>query len=440
MTDNSAHTVIEAEVPSLNRSKRLASIALIIAVCSWLALMILAKVFPEYLWLFHILMLSAEAGVVGGLADWYAITVLFRNPFGKMPLPKLLRDHTEIIPRNKARIAESMGKFVQENFLSPTVVQNSLAKFDLSLASAQWLQQQQNSQKIVDVVQFGVPKIFEFVEQQQISNFIQDNSIQWLKSTKFNNLLSEMLRAVLDNDFHQEVLQRGLDMAHQWVKENPKRTYQLTEKLFSELGVGTLARGATWIGIDVQQRTINAFISKVEQILADPEHPWRMQIEQQARKVMEQLADPDSEISLKLNESKNKLLDSPQLVNFIGSSVAILCNAIKQDLEQENSGIASNLHAVIMQLGQNIERNQAVREVFNQRFSQIAVQLSSDYSDKVIRFISERIHEWDSHEMIDKIETEVGGDLHMIRVNGVVVGAFIGLCLGIFRAVVEHFI
>lgn len=102
--------------PSLQRSKRFATIALVMAVVIWLILMVVAKLVPEYVWLIHILMLAAEAGVVGGLADWYAITVLFRNPFGKIPIPKFLRDHTEIIPRNKARIAESMGRFVQENF------------------------------------------------------------------------------------------------------------------------------------------------------------------------------------------------------------------------------------------------------------------------------------------------------------------------------------
>lgn len=107
----------ETITPSLERSKRFATIALVIAVVIWLALMVSTKLLPEYVWLIHILMLSAEAGVVGGLADWYAITVLFRNPFGKLPIPKFLRDHTEIIPRNKARIAESMGRFVQENFL-----------------------------------------------------------------------------------------------------------------------------------------------------------------------------------------------------------------------------------------------------------------------------------------------------------------------------------
>ncbi|MCH4247739.1 MAG: DUF445 domain-containing protein [Acinetobacter populi] len=428
------------DVPNLNKSKRLATMALIIAVLCWIALMIAVKVLPEYAWLIHILMLSAEAGVVGGLADWYAITVLFRNPFGKLPLPKLLRDHTEIIPRNKARIAESMGRFVQENFLSPTIVRNSLAKTDISLSVGNWLSDAQNSQKIVEFVQYGVPKIFEFVGEQQISKFIQQNSVQWVKNTDINRISSEMLRAVLDNDFHQDVLQRGLDMAHQWVKTHPEQTYQITQRLFDELGVGKLAKGATFIGIDVQQRTINSFINKVEQILANPEHPYRQSIEQAARKLMHELANDESETSLRLNAGKNALLDSPQLLNFIGSSVAILCEAITHDLQQPQSGIAANLHAVIIQLGRNIEKNTAVREIFNERISSIATQLSADYSDKIITFISERIHEWDSTEMIDKIESEVGGDLHMIRVNGVVVGAFIGLVLGIIRALFENFI
>ncbi|WP_264177974.1 DUF445 domain-containing protein, partial [Pseudomonas putida] len=137
--------------------------------------MVLAKFWPEYAWIIHILMLSAEAGVVGGLADWYAITVLFRNPFGKIPIPKFLLDHTEIIPRNKTRIAESMGRFVQENFLSPQVVERSLNNTDLSLAIGQWLANPKNSNQIVQLIQQTVPKLFEFVSQEQIARFIQTN-------------------------------------------------------------------------------------------------------------------------------------------------------------------------------------------------------------------------------------------------------------------------
>lgn len=423
--------------PNLNRSKRYAMIALIMAVLAWLALMVAAKLLPEYVWLIHILMLSAEAGVVGGLADWYAITVLFRNPFGKIPIPKFLKDHTEIIPRNKARIAESMGRFVQENFLSPQVVERTLTSTDLSLAVGQWLANPKNNSQVTQVIQQTVPKIFEFVSQEQVGRFIQTNSVQWVRNTQINTLASEMIRAVLENDFHQDVLQRGLDLAHDWMTQHPEQTQELTQTLFKELGVWKLAKGASWIGIDVQKRTINSLIERVESMLADPEHPWRQKIESVGHDLMLQLADADSKASARLNSTKDALLDSPQVLNFISGAVVILCNAIREDLLKADSGIAQNLRIAIQQLGQNIVSNQDIRSLLNEKLSGIAINLSDQYSEKVILFISERIHEWDSREMIDKIENEVGGDLHMIRVNGVVVGAFIGLVLGIIRAVVD---
>jgi|LSQX01.1.fsa_nt_gb uncharacterized membrane-anchored protein YjiN (DUF445 family) len=423
--------------PSLQRSKRFATIALVIAVLTWLALMLTAKLLPEYTWLIHILMLSAEAGVVGGLADWYAITVLFRNPFGKMPIPKFLRDHTEIIPRNKDRIAESMGRFVQENFLSPQVVEKSLHSTDLSLAVGKWLANPQNNAQVTQVIQQTVPKIFEFVGQEQIGRFIQSNSVQWIRNTQVNHLASEMLRAVLENDFHQDVLQRGLDLAHDWMLKHPEKSRELTRQLFKELSVWKLAKGASWIGIDVQQRTIDSLLQRVESMLADPDHPWRQKIEDAGQQLMLQLADNNSSASLRLNNTKNTLLDSPPVLNFISGAVVILCNAIKEDLQKPDSGIAQNLRVAIQQVGENIIANTAVRQLLNEKMGAIAVNLSDQYSEKVIRFISERIHEWDSREMIGKIENEVGGDLHMIRVNGVVVGAFIGLGLGIIRALVE---
>ena len=440
MNTASDHTLASSSQhssPSLQRSKRFATIALVIAVLAWLALMLTAKLLPEYTWLIHILMLSAEAGVVGGLADWYAITVLFRNPFGKMPIPKFLRDHTEIIPRNKDRIAESMGRFVQENFLSPQVVQKSLHSTDLSLAVGKWLANPQNNAQVTQVIQQTVPKIFEFVGQEQIGRFIQSNSVQWVRNTQVNHLASEMLRAVLENDFHQDVLQHGLDLAHDWMLKHPEKSRELTRQLFKELGVWKLAKGASWIGIDVQQRTIDSLLQRVESMLADPEHPWRQKIEDAGQQLMLQLADNNSSASLRLNDTKNALLDSPQVLNFISGAVVILCNAIKEDLQKPDSGIAQNLRVAIQQVGENIIANTAVRQLLNEKMSTIAVNLSDQYSEKVIRFISERIHEWDSREMIGKIENEVGGDLHMIRVNGVVVGAFIGLGLGIIRALVE---
>ncbi|MEB3768316.1 DUF445 domain-containing protein [Acinetobacter sp. MD2] len=427
----------QPDSPNLQRSKRFASIALIIAIIAWLILIVSAKFFPQDTQLIHILMLGAEAGVVGGLADWYAITVLFRNPFGQLPIPRFLRDHTEIIPRNKARIAESMGRFVQENFLSPNVVQKTLAQTDLSMSLGKWLASPQNSQQVTLLMQQSLPKVFDFVGQEQIARFIQTNSVQWVRNTQINGLASEMLHAILDNDFHQDLLQHGLDMAHEWVIAHPEQMRDMTEKVFKELGVGKLAKGFHWIGIDIQQRSIDSLLIKVEAMLADPEHPWRQHIENYAHGLMHALADANSNASIRLNATKNALLESPQMLNFMSGAVVILCQAIKQDLEKTNSGIALNLRAAIELLGDNLIQNNDVRQLLNQRLSSAAIGFSDQYSNKVIRFISERIHEWDSTEMIAKIENEVGGDLHMIRVNGVVVGACIGLILGLIRAGLE---
>ena len=214
----------------------------------------------------------------------------------------------------------------------------------------------------------------------------------------------------------------------------------MTQKLFKELGVSRLAKGASWIGIDVEQRTIDSLLSKVESMLADPEHPIRQHIEDAANELKNQLADQNSPASLRLNETKNALLDSESVLNFMTGAVVILCDGIKSDLEKPDSGIAMNLRVAIQQVGENLIQNQSVRDLLNDRMSGIAVNLSDQYSEKVIGFISERIHEWDSREMIDKIESEVGGDLHMIRVNGVVVGAFIGLTLGVIRAIIDFVI
>ncbi|MBF7695264.1 DUF445 domain-containing protein [Acinetobacter rathckeae] len=425
-------------INSLQRSKRLATIALMMAVVAWVALMLSAKFFPQYSNILHILMLSAEAGVVGGLADWYAITVLFRNPFGQIPIPRFLRDHTEIIPRNKARIAESMGHFVQENFLSPQVVEKSLQHTNLSHSLGQWLQNPKNSGQITQVMQQILPKIFDFIEQEKIAQFIQSNSLQWLENTKVNQLASEMLHSILDNDFHEELLQQGLDSAHEWVLQHPTQVREITTTLFKELGILKLSKGASFLGIDMQQRTVDSFMEKLEQVLQDREHPWRQYVEQYGKSLMLELQQDHSTTSERLNHSKNALLNSPQLVNFMSSAVVILFNAIKSDLAKTDSGIAKNVQAAIETLGENLLQHQEVGALLNQRLSTLAVHFSDRYSDKVIRFISERIHEWDSTDMIAKIENEVGGDLHMIRVNGVIVGACIGLALGTVRALVDY--
>ncbi|MDF3031748.1 MAG: hypothetical protein K0R03_2306 [Moraxellaceae bacterium] len=423
--------------PALARSRMLATVALVTAALLWLVFLLLEKFFPQHDTLLGILALGAEAGVVGGLADWYAVTVLFRNPFGKLPLPALLREHTEIIPRNKARIAESMGKFVQENFMAPHILRKSMREMDASLALGDWLANEDNVKRISDVVQRVGPRLLQVFESKDIQAFLQENAIEWVKSTPMNQMASQVLRAVLENDFHHEALQLGLDSADKWVKAHPDKARDVARRIFEELGVGGLSRAAGWVGIDVQGRIIDTFLQQVETLLEDRAHPWRTGLEENAHDLMVTLGDDASDSAQRLNDFKNALVSSPAVVNFITSAVVILRDAVKNDLQKENSGLAANLRGALLRLGYHLQENQQVRNALNAEIEELAVVFADEYSDSIIRYVASRIHDWDTREMIAKIETEVGGDLHMIRVNGVVVGSFIGLLLGITKVLIE---
>ncbi len=423
-------------VPGLAQSRRLATLALLTACTVWVVSLLLKRLFPAFHLPLEILAMAAEAGVVGGLADWYAVTVLFHNPFGKLPLPRLLRDHTEIIPRNKTRIAESMGRFVQENFLAPAIVERSLKQMDLSLLAADWLNQQEHLDQIGSMIRRAGPRVIQVFESRDMEQFIQQNIVEWIRNTPLNQLSSEFLSAILDNDFHEEALQKALDAANRWVKANPDKAYALARRIFEELGVGGLARGASFIGIDIQQRIIDTLMTKVNAVLTEADHPWRKGFEGLATRWMIELRDPESSVSRRLNGAKDTLTHSEALINFMGTAIGILRNAVKHNLEQPDSSLARNIQDALQRLARHLQDNAAVREALNHEIITGAVIFTTDYSGDIIRYVSDRIHEWDTRDMIAKIESEVGGDLHMIRVNGVVVGAFIGLILGIIRAVI----
>ncbi|HEX4870474.1 MAG TPA: DUF445 domain-containing protein [Moraxellaceae bacterium] len=424
--------------PALARSRMLANTALISAALFWVVILVLEKLLPGHSVLLGILALGAEAGVVGGLADWYAVTVLFRNPFGRLPLPRLLREHTEIIPRNKARIAESMGRFVQENFMAPHILRKSLRETDISLAMGDWLAQEANVRRISDVVQRVGPRLLQVFESRDIQAFLQENAVEWVKTTPMHQMVSQVLRAVLENDFHHEALQLGLDSADKWVKANPQKAREVATRIFQELGVGGITRTASWIGIDVERRIIETFVQQVEALLEDRAHPWRLGLEENAHDLMVALQDPDHPSSQRLNAFKNALADSPAVVNFVTSAIMVLRDAVKADLQRDNSGLAANLRGALLRLGRHLQDNLHVRAALNAEIEDLAVVFADEYSDAIIRYVSSRIHDWDTREMIAKIETEVGGDLHMIRVNGVVVGSFIGLLLGVAKTLIEH--
>ncbi|MDE2420074.1 MAG: DUF445 domain-containing protein [Gammaproteobacteria bacterium] len=423
---------------NLTRNKRIATFLLVSMVVFWIILLLSSRQFPNYVGIIHILTLGAEAGVVGGLADWYAITVLFRDPFKHIWVPSFIREHTEIIPRNKARIAESMGRFVQENFLAPQIVRSKLEVIDMTLYVANWLSEPANARMLAGELKRLVPRFLKISQNEAISQFIQQSTIEWFSETPMNQAVSRTMKAVFDNKIHNDVIHLALSSADNWIHTNPQYAEEIIQKILDETGVfGHLSRGASVLGFDVKRNVVWGVLRTIRDLNTQPDHPIHLMLNHSIAQWMTALQDDDSEESKKLEALKQSLVQSPTVVAFGFHIYESIIQGIIDDLETRESAISNSLQGFMIRIGSQLKEDTQVRTALNLEIADFAEYAADRYADTVIQYISEQIHNWDTRDMIGKIESEVGGDLHMIRVNGVVVGFMIGILLGLVRFAID---
>jgi uncharacterized membrane-anchored protein YjiN (DUF445 family) len=423
---------------NLKRNKRIATFLLVAMVVFWFILLFSSRQFPNYIGIIHILTLGAEAGVVGGLADWYAITVLFRDPFKHIWVPGFIREHTEIIPRNKARIAESMGRFVQENFLAPQIVRSKLEAIDMTLYVANWLSEPANAQMLADELKRLVPRFLKISQNEAISQFIQQSIVEWFSETPMNQAVSRTMKAVFDNKIHNDVIHLTLSSIDNWIHTNPQYAEEIIQKILDETGVfGHLSRGASVLGFDVKRNVVWGVLRTIRDLNTQPDHPIHLMLNHSVAQWMTALQDDNSEESQKLEAFKQSLVQSPTVVAFGFHIYKNIIQGIIDDLESKDSSISHSLQGFMLRMGSQLREDTHVRNALNLEIAHFAEYAAERYADTVILYVSEQIHNWDTRDMIDKIESEVGGDLHMIRVNGVVVGFMIGIILGLVRFAID---
>lgn len=425
-------------VPSLQVNRRRATLLLIAMAALWLVLLACSRIWPEYHHILAVLTTGAEAGVVGGLADWYAITVLFRDPFKHIWTPKLIREHTEIIPRNKARIADSLGRFVQENFLAPHIVRRTVEERDVVRHVAEWLADAQNSRLLTHEFQRIAPRILKIFQNKDIEQFMQSNIVDWLHNTALNRPVSRTLKALFDNEVHHDVIQMILDAVDLWISRNPQQAENILQKVLDETGlIGQISRGVSLFGFDLKRQTIDGILRTLRHLQRTPDHPIRQMMNQSILQWTEQLQHDDSIESKQLNAFKEQFIQNPTMTGFLMQVIANLRQSLIDDLESTQSAIGQNLNGLLQRMGQKLLQDDAVRQVFNHELALLAEYAAARYANTIVAYVREQIEAWDTRFMIEKIESEVGGDLHMIRINGVVVGSMIGLFLGVVRVWVE---
>ena len=379
------------------------------------ALFVVARFFePRYSWLGFI-RATAEASLVGGIADWFAITALFRHPLG-VPIP-----HTAIIPSRKDRIGRSLGNFVQNNFLSPEVLAAKLRAAHLSRRAAEWLAEPEQARKAAQNVAAVLRSAGQVVRDEDVHSLLDRSVVEPLRRVPIAPVLSKGLELLTLDGRHQQLLDRVINGLTGLVAENEEL---IRERIREE--------SPWWVPEMVDDKIHRKVLGGIERTLfevqADPEHRLRRQFDQLLIEWIMQLQE-SPEVIARAEAIKHQILD-PETSGRLAASI---WHEAKAALGRENVGqdggamdaVARGMSA----LGRAALEDEALLQKVDGWIISAVLKVVDQHRHEVAQLIAQTVSAWDPSETSRRIELLVGRDLQFIRINGTLVGGLVGLIL-----------
>ncbi len=405
----------------LDQSKRLA-LAFFIGAA---ALFVLSFFLPQTWWT-GLLKAFSEAAMVGALADWFAVVALFK----RVPIPVVSR-HTNIIPNNKAKIADNLALFVREKFLDTESIVGLIRKHDPAQKVADWLVKPENTGRMGQYLVKVATWMLDFIEDTAVQNFLRKAVHSMVKSVDLSKSAGTILESLTRGGRHQELLNEGIHQLARlldneetqsyisqgivdWLKEE----YAFIEKMLPSELIGRK-------GADIAVRLASGILNKVS---ADPHHPLRQRFDVFTAEFIERLkADPA--FSERSEEIKNYLLNDEALNNYLASLWNELRDWLKRDLQGDTSMLRGRIEATGAWLGQTLADDPQLRQSLNDNLELASRAAAPEFAVFLTRHIADTVKNWDSAEMSEQIELNIGKDLQFIRINGTIVGGLIGVTL-----------
>ncbi|HEX7337481.1 MAG TPA: DUF445 family protein [Gemmatimonadales bacterium] len=369
---------------------------------------------PGYPWLGYI-RATAEAALVGGVADWFAITALFRHPLN-IPIP-----HTAIIPSRKDKIGKSLGNFVQNNFLSPEVLAAKLRAARISRRAAEWLSQPEHARKAAQNLASVLRSAFAVIRDEDVHSLLDRSVVEPLRRMPIAPVLSKGLQLATVDDRHQQLLDRVIHGLTRLVAEN--------EELIRDR---IRAESPWWVPELVDDRIHAKVLGGIERTLievgADPDHQLRHQFDQMLADWIVQLQE-SPEVIARAEAIKQQVLDP----ETSGRLAAGLWEELKEALgRQSPEGEEGPLGAVargLSALGSAALDDEALLQKVDGWIIGAVLRVVEQHRGEVGQLIAQTVSAWNPDETSRRIELLVGRDLQFIRINGTLVGGLVGLLL-----------
>ena len=365
---------------------------------------------------------GAEASMVGAMADWFAVTALFKHPLG-LPVP-----HTALVPKKKDMLGRSLEEFVGDNFLQEGIIRERVAAAEVSRRFGHWLADPANARRVVDevtdVAAIGLGK----VRDEHIVELVETVLVPRFREEPIAPLLGTFVVEVVRDDLHHGVVDLALEELHRWLVENPET--------FTEV----LQERAPWwapqrLNDAVTTRLHVEAIRWLAEIRDDPEHHARGALDSMLGQLgQDLLTDPDT--MARAEGLKERLLDHPQFVSTGISLWKALRNALLEALRDERGPLRERLQRELVGLAGRLEEDADLRARLDAMAADAAVFTVDRYGTELTTVITSTIERWDGREAARRIELYVGRDLQFIRINGTIVGGLVGVVIHALSLVV----
>lgn len=358
---------------------------------------------------------TAEAAMVGAIADWFAVTALFRHPLG-IPIP-----HTAIIPNRKDDIGRGLGTFVQQNFLTRTVVEERLARFSVAARMGAWLAQPENAARVGDQAAGVLHATLDTLKDDEVQASLETALGERLRAVEAGPLLARGLDLAIADGRHQEVLTVALHKVAEAVAENEG---VLRSRLERET--------PWWVPDRVDDRIFSRVHTGVQRFLQevadDPDHEMRASLDDKARTLADQLVRSPA-MRARADALKEELIDHPALREWSSTMWSDLKRTLLERADDPDSDLRRRLVEAVQGFGGRLRDDPALQSRVDGWIAATAVEAVERSRGEVGEVIATTVARWDASDATRRIELQVGRDLQFIRINGTVVGGLAGLII-----------
>jgi len=358
---------------------------------------------------------AGEAGMVGALADWFAVTALFKHPLG-IPIP-----HTAIIKRKKDQLGEGLGTFVRENFLSPQVVETKLRDAQIPGRLGKWLSETAHAQRVAAETATVLRVLVELLRDDDVQHVIDRMIVRRIAEPQWGPPVGRVLATLLAEHRQEALIQLLADRAFQW----SLNAGEIIQRVVERDSPNWSPRFIDHLVGDRIHRELMDFTDKVRR---NPDHELRRSATRFLFEFADDLQHDDATIA-RAEAVKEQLMAREEVTNAAATAWKTLKRLMLEGVDDPSSALRTRVADAVVRIGESLRDDAELRDKVDNWIVRAAEHLVAQYGVEITAIITDTIERWDAEEASRRIELHVGRDLQFIRINGTVVGSLAGLAI-----------